>query len=483
MSTDVIYANNMSVQAGVPDSMDLKMDVYEPQGDSETSRPLVIYLHTGSFLPILNNNKPTGVKTDSAAIEMCKRFAKRGYVAASIDYRLGWQNAAPEEELRAGSFMQAVYRGMQDAKSCVRYFKKDFSENGNTYKIDTGRIVVVGEGAGGFVALAYASLNKTSELQLPRFISSITTGGLFTADSSFVQQSLLGDFEGFGGLSIFNTSNHAGYNSAIQMAVNLGGAMLDSSWLEAGEIPLVAFHVPNDPFVPYDGDVMRVPTTVDGDTVMYVYGSRSVIATSEALGNQAVFNIPYNDPYTTRANQVNEGFEGLFPFIKPDPATVFDGQTGPWEWVNISDLQTLGTAMGISSAQVNAVHQAAMFTNPNINDKAHAMTYIDSIHGYLAPRIVQVLQLPGFFNGLESLSVNHDVALYPNPAKDFAMFRVSNGLVESVELVDMTGKSTVVPVQTQNDNCRIETSFLQNGIYVMKVKTTQGLLIARLVKQ
>jgi dienelactone hydrolase len=66
------------------------MDVYEPSGDTASVRPLVLVLHTGSFLPAVMNGQPTGGRKDSAVVEMCTRFAKKGYVAAAVSYRLGW---------------------------------------------------------------------------------------------------------------------------------------------------------------------------------------------------------------------------------------------------------------------------------------------------------------------------------------------------------------------------------------------------------
>ena len=39
------------------------MDIYEPSGDSLTERPLIIHMHTGTFLPIIHNGNPTGDET------------------------------------------------------------------------------------------------------------------------------------------------------------------------------------------------------------------------------------------------------------------------------------------------------------------------------------------------------------------------------------------------------------------------------------
>ena len=49
---------------------DLKMDVYRAKSsvDSKTDRPVILYLHTGNFLPPVINGSPCGVKTDGSAI-------------------------------------------------------------------------------------------------------------------------------------------------------------------------------------------------------------------------------------------------------------------------------------------------------------------------------------------------------------------------------------------------------------------------------
>ena len=53
-----------------------------------------MYLHTGTFAPIILNNNPTGSRNDYATVKMCERFAKRGYAVANVEYRLGWNGGA-----------------------------------------------------------------------------------------------------------------------------------------------------------------------------------------------------------------------------------------------------------------------------------------------------------------------------------------------------------------------------------------------------
>lgn len=482
----VVYGQNYGVLTGAPVLQPLVMDVYQPDGDTAQARPLVIYLHTGSFLPLLINGTATGDRHDSATVEMCKQFARRGYVAASMDYRLGWNPIGATQDIRTGTLLMAVYRSLQDARTCVRYFKMDAKVQGNTFKIDTNRIMLVGQGSGGYVALAYATLDKTSEIQLLKFIAAETdlTYG-FVAGQPYVNQALWGDFDGLGGLTGFNNPNWPTYTKKVSMVVNMGGALGDSSWLEQGDVPMVCFHVPNDPFAPYGNGNVIVPTT--GQFVVDVSGSREVVRLSNEYGNNDVFDIPYNDPYTTRANMVNEGFEGLFPFILPDPSIVipgdpFHGQAGPWEWWDSSALQLVAPAYGVSAATVATIYQQAFLTNPD-GSKAKGLSYIDSIQGYLAPRAVQAMQLPGYISGVQTPDIfASNVKMFPNPAVTSFTLRLDDPKekIQYVQLFDMTGRLVSEIKGINSSEINVDRKGLSTGLYLVKIglqkKEIQGKL-------
>ena len=57
-----------------------EMDIYMPDGDTEINRPVILYMHGGSFYG--------GTKTMTDCIDFCTSMAKRGYVTASLNYRL-----------------------------------------------------------------------------------------------------------------------------------------------------------------------------------------------------------------------------------------------------------------------------------------------------------------------------------------------------------------------------------------------------------
>ena len=182
------------------------------------------------------------------------------------------------------------------------------------------------------------------------------------------------------------------------MAFNLGGALADISWLEAGDVPIVSFHCYKDEYAPIDtGDVI-VPTT--GDFVVEVMGSRTIAHYSNAYGNNDVFvQAGFTDDFTNAANVNNSGYEGLYVFKTPAPSTTpnaFDELQeewgAPWDWWD-------NTTYGIQAEAVNGVpgmtspaffEANALLGNPDMS-ALKGNLYLDTIQAYLNPRIFEVL--------------------------------------------------------------------------------------------
>ncbi len=444
VTNNVKYGRNISVLTGSPAAQDLFMDVYEPTGDTATMRPVVIYLHTGSFLPTPLNGSPTGSRKDSAVVEMCSKFAKRGYVACAVSYRLGWNPQSADQDVRTGTLLNAVYRAIQDAKSSVRFMRENFSIGGNTFKIDTSKFVVGGQGSGGYVAFAYASLDKVSELNLQKFINSTTF-------QPYVNQLLAGNFAGTDSTFLNSPSqNHPTYSDKVSMIFNAGGAIGDSSWLEAGDVPMVAFHVPSDPFAPFTYGAVIVP--VLNYFVVNVSGSRDVIRRANQLGNNDVINnVSYTDPYSAAANAVNGGYSNLMPFYLAGP------QSGPWEWWD--------------TANVN--NNAGLQTNPNMS-KAKGTAYIDTMQGFLAPRMAKVLGLPGAPIGIKAISATkNNVSVFPNPS--VADVRISSKeMISTVYIYDALGNLVKEFRNINATQFSLERKGLEAGIYLVKTLTDKN---------
>lgn len=166
--TTTVYGNNYTVitlsSTGHTKPLPQQVVIYSPAGDTETARPLIIYLHTGNFLPISVNGSCGGTLADSSNVEFATRLAKMGYVVAVMDYRLGWRPDLPQELLKRFTLINAAYRGVQDVRSCIRFFRKSVDTQANPFGIDPTKIVVWGQGTGGYISMAAAYLNTYNEI-------------------------------------------------------------------------------------------------------------------------------------------------------------------------------------------------------------------------------------------------------------------------------------------------------------------------------
>jgi dienelactone hydrolase len=216
----------------------LFLDFYEPANDTARLRPLVILLHGGSLI--------VGDKGDMGAL--CTDLAKRGYVAATIDYRLGI-----EDPKGVRTILEALLRGVQDTKAAVRFFRSKAAQ----YGIDTSQIYLEGSSAGSMVAVHYAYWDQD---EIP----------------PDVNQAKWGNIEG--------ASGNPGFSTAINGIVNYCGSILDPTWIDADEVPVANFHGLLDTIVPADSGVST-------DFGIKMYGGVAISRAAVQLGiyNQGSF--------------------------------------------------------------------------------------------------------------------------------------------------------------------------------------------------
>lgn len=435
VTQDVVYENNISVLTGAPMAIDVAMDIYEPTGDTETNRPFMIYAHTGNFLPTPTNGSPSGTKRDSVAVEVCTRFAKMGYVVASIDYRLGWNPLAETQDERVNLLINAVYRAVQDARTAARFFRASAAVDGNPYGIDPDKAVMWGQGSGGYMALACATLDDPAELNLPKFIG---------ADlNPMVDPAVNGDIYGETTAPLC-IANHAGYSSDFNAYVNTGGALADISWLEDGDAPIISFQSPADPFAPYTNGTVIVP--VVNLPVVDVDGSYNVQQAQNSFGNNDIFPEASltNDLFTAQANANNDGYFGLYPIITSNPL-----DSSPWDWW----------------APDNPNNTNGLATNPDMSaEKGRA--YVDTLQAYSAPRLACALGLTACANvNVDELSAI-DFDIFPNPTADFVTIN-SDIKIDAVSLFDLSGKLVLRQENVNNTAFEIDLSKEENGVYMI----------------
>ncbi len=472
----------------------LKMDVYMPDisVDTETERPVIVYVHTGNFLPPVVNGSYGGSKEDSSAVELCKRWAKRGFVVVAPNYRHGWNPLAPGSAglvTRRATLLNAVYRAMHDIQYTIKGIRLDATAGSNTYGIDADKIAMYGAGSGGYIALGYNTLDKQSETELEKFIF----GGV-----SVIVPSVVGDIDGNGGLINLYVDN--GMSTEIDICVNAGGALGDISWLEAGDAPMVTFHSAYDNFAPYDTGTVIVATT--GDDVVDVNGPMTFMPKANALGlNSAYAGVYHDDVFTQRARsffgtEINdapvinindpmsipeEGMEGVFTFTVGDGAGGNEPNGSPWEWWSKADLDLLvaGTnAQTGGSYDSDDINDNALLTNPNMS-KAKAMLYIDTIVGYMIPRVVKTMQIGDNWQSVDISELRLDqsgVSIYPNPSEDIVNFHSKdlNSNIESVEIFNVAGTRISFNSKFSDTNAQINVHEFAPGLYLSKVTLDNG---------
>jgi acetyl esterase/lipase len=258
ITSDVVYGQ-------VPGGANLLLDVYEPAGDQLAQRPLIVLAHGGSFI--------SGDKTsDNAITQSCTAFAKMGYVCASINYTLGFDQFPPQQE----SAVRTVYRAARQMKTAVRFFRKD-AATANLFKVNPNVIFIGGNSAGAITALHAAYLDTYQELP-----SGIDTSAL-----------------GQGAIEGYMFGNE-GYSDQVSGVINMAGAIGQTAWMANNTIiPVVSAHGTQDGTVPYGTATI---VFLGLFPVMPVEGSGSIHQFTAANGmNAALLDFPGDDhcPWNT----------------------------------------------------------------------------------------------------------------------------------------------------------------------------------------
>lgn len=517
ISTDVLYGTAPSWSFPYSNT-NLTMNIYRPNSDVISKRPLIIWIHPGGFL--------TGSKDADDMIELCTYFAQLGYVTATISYRLGFNPLSPSSAERA------VYRGLQDTRAAVRFFM----EYQNTYGIDTNSIFLGGSSAGSFCALhaAYVQQNEAP---------TSVYGGF--------------SFPDLGCLDC--TGNNFQHEVAIAGVVNMWGALGDSTWIDASDdVPLLSFHGTSDNVVPFAvGSPFGAPTTPT------VHGSRCLHNQLVSLNKPATLytvqggehefhgadNGYHNSPpnaYFDTIMQMSRDF--IFDIIRPTVtvqgenevcqgdslifmASSSDGNAFCWEssigeivlnennqitvFYPVQGIDTLivfvKNELGAASQkiwhivdvfelpdasfefQTNASGSLALFSNQSGNSSYSWNIASDTIltgafilHQFTEngsfPVELTVISPQGCLNTniemveIGGLSIESNgvpvIAVYPNPTNDYLNINASLSFT-SVHISDMVGK-ILFSNHSMNNETQIDVSMFNQGYYLLILRLDSG---------
>lgn len=123
---DAVYSGlHNDVPIGVVEGTELSINIAFPEINRSQSLPVVLFIHGGGFI--------SGDK-DSKNRQL-RKFAEKGFVAASAMYRLSPEYRFPSQ--------------VEDIKLAIRFLKA----NANRFSINPDRIIVVGASAGSYLAV------------------------------------------------------------------------------------------------------------------------------------------------------------------------------------------------------------------------------------------------------------------------------------------------------------------------------------------
>ncbi len=183
--------------------------------DDLEKRPFIALFHGGGFA--------VGDKTKLTNFMM--EMAKRGYVAATFNYRLGWNTGGVEPSFCLGdpeSLSGAYYRTSQDINAAMRYL----TYHANEYAIDTSMMFIGGQSAGMMGVMTNIFMSQEN-----------------------INQLFPGLENKYG--SLYSSTNDIDINFSVKGIINMWGAIPDTSFINNNKnIPIINFFGERDNIVP-----------------------------------------------------------------------------------------------------------------------------------------------------------------------------------------------------------------------------------------
>ena len=462
----------------------LRMDIYQPQGDTLSKRPVIIFCFGGGFV--------NGSRTDADMVALARSFAQRGFVTASIDYRLGMNLTDPEKAKRA------VYRALQDGRSAVRFFRN----NARTYRVDPSQVFISGHSAGAFIACNNAYVDREAE----RPAATFAVNGL--AD--------LGALDAIGD----NRTDAAGMavSGKANAVLSFSGAVVDPNHIEgANDVPVALFHSANDPVVLYKtGKPFAFLDIVPGFNLPVVYGSSPINTRANAVGAPHLFYTYYfrgHDVHFSRftfpqfiySDIAPRGGDFFYNYrLKPataaisGPAAVCSGALTQTYSVGSSygycDWQATGGSIVGRNATANSVTVAwsanattrRLTATPYSRQLARGLSVSLNVSLGSCPSLNQLADnSPADGTGTAAAQL---FGAYPNPTTDVLRVQLDSKLrgAASIRLLDKLGTVRVraeLADVTATPEQSLDLSALPAGVYYVQVTTAQQVLTQRIVKE
>ena len=433
------------------------LDIYEPEDDTVSHRPVIVFQFGGGYL--------IGDKLFPPAPTYCPMWAELGYVCVSINYRLGFNPTS------TGSAERAVYRGVQDLQAALRFL----CEYSDEYGIDTNRIIVTGNSA----------------------------GAVSTFHSTFMDpEQAPPSYQGFGiGLdsyslgSVFESGNNYWNNMEVSAAgiICNWGAILDTNFIGDGAddwVPTIMFHGTEDNLVPYvEGapfDSPFFPNVLGSSLIAQRFGNTTIPHKFVPLvgsGHEPeLLNGTIND--TIVWESTNFMYEHV---LSPEIISV-SGNQNPT--VNSTELYTITADEAIVYNCVSVNNGTVLSNNLNQFEIEWTTSGFDTIMVIAANDILayDTTYIPveiDLATGVKDVDGLVSAIIYPNPSTDQFTIRI-NGEIKYEEMVvisDVVGKPVLS--QPASNSLIISSDKIGHGVFLVRLKygDDRTQLLGRLIIQ
>lgn len=435
-------------------SVDLHLDLYTPQCESSngSKTPLILIVHGGSFI--------AGDKSETTITALCKSFAKRGYAAASVNYRLGFINQSSENLCNFPNYAcffaadtiewyRSYYRAVQDVKGALRFLVNRY----DTYHIDTNSIFVAGESAGSFIAMGvgfmdvasekFDAANAQSSLPNPHantFSCPHNANETFTG--TMISRPDLGSIDG--------TIEPTSINYTIKGIGNMFGGMLSD--LLAVNNPtkpkpvLYSFHQPCDLIVPFQTN--RVYSGMNW-CFTNGYGCNAITGNAMVYGSKTISD--WNTLNTYGYTIQNE----------------FTTINFPYEYIGFQPRNCIDQVVN-----GNGCHGYSNFALRNTN-----------LATFFAPHVSSnPICLPTQAGVIEVFGSNNELTLYPNPFVDNITIKNNSTSSFTYALFDSFGRKLVSGVAPSGISTIELPANLTCGVYIFKTELNGKQAIKRISK-
>lgn len=440
----------------------LYMDIFSPSNDTVKHRPAIIFMHSGGFL--------SGTRHNDDMLALCDSFARRGYVTATIDYRIGMGATINRifgiiigAKVDEANGYRSFYRAMQDSRAAIRFLKLN-SEN---YGIDTTKIFLYGSSAGAILSIHNLYLDKPAEI-----------------DSAAFKNPSLGQLDSIG---------IQGFAGKANATVALWGSLLNPEVIEIETTPVFLAHGTADDVVPFKkgkllGNI-EIPISTMKLELPDGYGSYCI---DTALQNRG---IPHQTYFVEGKKHEFYGVDtGEFPE---------DGPNAYWDTIiwKTSDF-LFDIFQPEVDFQVETQNLTSIFTNTSSEIYSARWDFGDNItrtgniveHVYNQSGIYKVTLTACNKNmACDTISkmvetenkvfaeeiLFNKIRIFPNPASDFV---VIEGLIDNAQIRIFNMNGTLIQMKENIGNGTLNIQQLETGIYAVEIKNHQQKTTLKLVK-